>query len=108
MGFMPGVKSSPHDVRRIFGTFGERILGFSRQTTKLILDHSEGGTRSDVTGRHYSLHDGTHEKWPVMRRWAAAVEADAARAGAALESVEDLRAAIAEARYGDGLKDAAE
>lgn len=101
IGFMPGVATSPHQTRAIFGTYGERILGFSRPTTKLILDHSEGGTRSDVTGRHYSLHDGTHEKWPVMRRWAAAVEADIVQATAALESVDEIKAAIAAARYGD-------
>lgn len=101
LGYMPAVDSGPHHIRHIFGTFGERILGFSRPTTKLILDHSEGGTRSDVTGRHYSLHDGTHEKWPVMRRWAAAIEADIERATAALEPVDEIRAAIAAARYGD-------
>lgn len=109
MGFMPGVSSSPHHVRTIFGTYGERILGFSRPTTKLILDHSEGGTRSDVTGRHYSLHDGTHEKWPVMRKWAAAVEADIAAAMDLLEPIDELKASIAAARYGDeGLSLAAE
>ncbi|UYO00175.1 MAG: integrase family protein [Devosia sp.] len=101
MGFMPGVTSSPHHVRAIFGTYGERILGFSRPTTRLILDHSEGGTRSDVTGRHYSLHDGTHEKWPVMRKWAAAIDADVARAIEALEPVDELKLAIAAARYGE-------
>lgn len=99
IGFMPSVSSSPHHVRTIFGTYGERILGFSRPTTKLILDHSEGGTRSDVTGRHYSLHDGTHEKWPVMQKWAAAVEADVERAMSTLESVDELRSAVAAARY---------
>ncbi|GAB5429387.1 MAG: hypothetical protein Devi2KO_28460 [Devosia indica] len=102
LGFMPGVISSPHDVRRIFGTYGERILGFSRPTTKLILDHSEGGTRSDVTGRHYSLHDGTHEKWPVMRRWTDAVEAEIAGAVARLESIETLKVAVTAARRGSG------
>lgn len=101
MGFMPRVSSSPHQVRAIFGTYGERILGFSRPATKLILDHSEGGTRSDVTGRHYSLHDGTHEKWPVMRKWAAAVQADVERASGVLEPVDELKAAIAAARYGE-------
>ncbi|SDH09698.1 tyrosine-type recombinase/integrase [Pelagibacterium luteolum] len=98
LSYLPGVTSSPHHVRKIFGTYGERILGFSRPTTKLILDHAEGGTRSDVTGRHYSLHDGTHEKWPVMRRWVSAVETDVEAAMQALEPVDELKSAISAAR----------
>lgn len=98
LSYLPGVSSSPHHVRKIFGTYGERILGFSRPTTKLILDHAEGGTRSDVTGRHYSLHDGTHEKWPVMRRWVSVVEADVEAAVRAMEPIEELKAAISAAR----------
>ena len=105
MGFMPRVENSPHDVRRIFGTYGERILGWSRLSSKMILDHSEGGLRTDVTGRHYSLHDGTHEKWPIMRKWAAAVEADVARAVEILEPIDEIKGAIAERRYkGPGLR----
>ena len=77
---MPGVTSTPHHVRSIFATYGEAILGFSRPTTRLILDHSEGGVRADVTGRHYALHTGEHEKWPVMRKWVSAIEADLERA----------------------------
>ncbi|MBJ6986072.1 hypothetical protein [Devosia sp. MC521] len=101
MGFMPAVTSSPHRVRSFFGTYGERVLGFARPTTKLILDHAEGGSRSDVTGRHYALHEGSHGKWPVMRKWAAAVEGDLATAVAKLEPIDEIKAVIAAARYGD-------
>ncbi len=108
-GYMPGVSSSPHRVRDIFGTYGERILGWSRLSSKMILDHSEGGLKTDVTGRHYALHDGTHEKWPIMRKWAAAVQADVEEAIEALEPADELRAAIAAARYrDDGFSLAAE
>lgn len=102
MGFMPGVTSSPHHIRSVFGTYGEAVLGFLRQETKVILDHSEGGQRSDVTGRHYALHDGSHAKWPIMRRWAAALEAEIEMAQAALEPVEEIKAAIDAARYRRG------
>ena len=57
----------PHDFRRAFATYGESLLGNARDMTKAILDHAEGNT--DVTGVHYALHDGTHFKWDVMRRW---------------------------------------
>lgn len=94
VGYMPDVESSPHDFRSIFGTFGEAVLGIARPMTKLILDHSEGGTRSDITGRHYSMHDGTHAKWPIMRSWAAALEPAIAEAIDALEPVGEIRQAI--------------
>jgi integrase len=100
-GLLPEVQSTPHHVRHIFGTYGERILRFKRLETQMILDHSEGGLRTDVTGRHYALHDGSHEKWPVMQKWCAAVDADALRATLALEPVDEIRAAIAASRYGD-------
>ena len=51
-----------------------------------------------MTGRHYALHDGTHEKWPIMRKWASAVEADVEEAKRNLEPVEDLQVSISAAR----------
>lgn len=85
LGYMPGVSSNPPRVRAIFASYMEVMLGLSRASTKLILDYAEGGTRSDVTGRHYALHHGTHEKWPSMRAWATDVEADVTMAVNALE-----------------------
>ena len=59
---------NPHDVRRAFATYGESILHWSLAETKMILDHAEG-LSGDVTSEHYALHDGTHLKWGVARRW---------------------------------------
>lgn len=58
----------PHACRRAFATYGESLLGFGRSDVKAILDHAEGQS-GDVTAQHYALHDGTHFKWSVMRRW---------------------------------------
>lgn len=71
---MPGIVASPHKVRRSFGTHGEAILGLKRSDTKAILDHNEGEKSGDVTREHYSLHDGSHFKWPIMRTWVKALE----------------------------------
>lgn len=59
---------APHDMRRAFGTYGESVMGWSTSETKLVLDHAEGRT-GDVTRESYSLHDGTHITWGIMRRW---------------------------------------
>lgn len=107
LGFMPGVQSSPHDLRRAFGTHGECRFGMLRSDTQAILDHASGS--GDVTGTHYSLHDGTHRTWPIMNAWCDGLQPfiDAAIAG--LEPVDEIRAAIAAKRYGDDdLRQAAE
>jgi len=95
---IPDCGASPHDVRRCMGTHGEALLGFSRTDTGAIMDHEEGGKASDkitsrtagtgthdVTGAHYSLHDGTHHTWPVMQAWADALQAAIAKAEAELD-----------------------
>ncbi|MEO9297348.1 tyrosine-type recombinase/integrase [Devosia alba] len=99
LGFMPGVAASPHDLRRAFGTHGESRFGLLRSDVQSILDHAAGS--GDVTGTHYSLHDGTHRTWPIMQTWVAGLlpYVDAAIAG--LGPVEEIRAAIAAKRYGD-------
>lgn len=71
---MPGVKATPHDVRRGFSTHGEKTLGWSRLASKQILDHAGGNSGNDVTSRSYALHNGTHESWPTMNRWVEYVE----------------------------------
>ncbi len=60
----------PHDMRRGFATHGEHLLGISEAHTKAILHHAEGRS-GDVTKERYALHDGTHFKWDVMRKWEA-------------------------------------
>lgn len=61
---------APHDIRRAFGTYGESLIGWSTPETKMVLDHAEGRT-GDVTRESYSLHDGTHVTWSIMRKWQA-------------------------------------
>ena len=75
MTYMPGVKATPHDLRRAFGTNGEVDLNFEEVQTKLILDHLEGGTSGDVTSTSYALHHRLGKKWAVLEPWAAHVEA---------------------------------
>lgn len=86
LSYLPGIKASPHDMRRGFGTHGEALLGFMRQDTRLLFDHEEEPFRvrelthrsaapsSTMTGIHYSLHDGTHRTWPMMNAWAARLQ----------------------------------
>ena len=71
--FMPTVDERPHRLRKAFATRGEILLGNTPDQTAQILDHNEGVPTRSVR-RVYALHDGTHEKWIVMKRWAAALE----------------------------------
>jgi hypothetical protein len=96
MLWLPGIKTSPHDIRRAFATHGEKELGMLRSETRAILDHGAGET--DVTGRHYALHDGTHKTWDIMNKWVGALEPLIEHAVCKLESVETLKAAIDAAR----------
>lgn len=97
LSYMPQVFASPHDFRRAFATHGENVFGLLRSDTKAILDH--GGGNGDVTGTHYSLHNGTHRTWPIMNTWVDGLKPFVDAAVATLEPVEALRAAIATARY---------
>lgn len=88
LSYLPGIKASPHDMRRGFGTHGEAILGFMRADTKLLFDHEDepfstrelthrsASPMSTMTGIHYSLHDGSHRTWPIMEAWTAALQAE--------------------------------
>lgn len=86
LSYLPGIKASPHDIRRGFGTYGESILHLSREQTDEMLDHEppswdEVTHRSrtpaaSMTGVHYSLHDGTHRTWPIMNTWTSAIQAE--------------------------------
>lgn len=88
---MPSVVASPHKVRRSFGTHGEAVLGLKRSDVKAVLDHNEGEKSGDVTRAHYALHDGSHFKWPIMRTWVDAVEAQVPLAIAADERLLDAK-----------------
>ncbi|MFC3692496.1 tyrosine-type recombinase/integrase [Chenggangzhangella methanolivorans] len=97
---LPGVKATPHALRRGFATHGERMLGNSREATRIILDHNEGEETHDVTRASYALHDGTHLKWSVVKKWCSAIERACAEALSSQQDLKDptaLANAIAEA-----------
>ncbi len=98
---LPGVVASPHDIRRAFATHGE-ALGWTLADSKMILDHNEGVATSDVTRESYALGDGTHVKWPIMRKWSAALESARMSAPSSDAQINDavwLKTEIDKARY---------
>lgn len=113
---VPGCGATMHDVRRTMGTHGEQLIGLSRLDTGYVLDHEASVKQSDritsrtagtgthdVTGVHYSLHDGTHHSWPVMQAWADAVEKAVAEATAALD-LKQLAREFGDSNYRMGAK----
>lgn len=86
LSYLPGIKASPHDMRRGFATHGESLLDFGRSDTDALLDHerpswNEVTHRSatpaaSMTGIHYSLHDGTHRTWGIMNTWTSTLQAE--------------------------------
>ncbi|MDR4305958.1 integrase family protein [Chelatococcus sambhunathii] len=99
ISYLPGAGHA-HAIRKTFATVGEVSLGMSRSDVQAIVDHAEGGRMSEVTGR-YALHNGSHFKWPLMQRWAAAIDAAAAEATKTLPSDNnEISATI----YGDRRK----
>jgi integrase len=112
IGYLPGITASGHDMRRGFATHGEALLGLLRADTKSILDHEDEAVSTrelthrtatgttDMTGVHYSLHDGTHRTWPIMRAWTVAldVEVEKALADPFVSDAKAVGAAIALAR----------
>ena len=100
---MPCVAASPHDIRRAFATHGE-LLGWSLGDSKAVLDHNEGVPTNDVTRESYALGDGTHLKWPILKKWAVTIEKSAAEALAEAPNITDrdwLKREIDKARYGE-------
>jgi integrase len=106
LSYLPGIAASPHALRRAFATHGESRFGLLRADTQAILDHAAGA--GDVTGRHYALHDGTSRTWAIMTTWCEGIQPSIDAAIDELEPVEELRAAIARARYGGEDRAAAE
>ena len=112
IGYLPGIDASGHDMRRGFATHGEAMLGLLRSDTKSILDHEDEAVSTrelthrtatgatDMTGVHYSLHDGTHRTWPIMRAWVAALDIEVGKAltDPTVSDAKAVRAAIALAR----------
>jgi integrase len=73
-----GGEVTPHELRKAFGTHGEPLCGWTQRETKMVLDHDMGES-GDVTAIHYSLHNGTHVTWSMLRRWEAWVLAQTAK-----------------------------
>ncbi len=87
LSYLPGIKASPHDMRRGFATYGEAALELRRSDTDFLLDHEDEPSWKEVThrsaspaatmtGEHYALHDGTHRTWKIMDAWTAALQAE--------------------------------
>ena len=65
---IPSLDISPHDIRRAFATYGQQILGFSKEEVQIIVDHAEGRDTS-ILGRHYDYRDHLELKLKIMMAW---------------------------------------
>ncbi|MGG3810125.1 integrase family protein [Methylorubrum rhodesianum] len=92
------IAASPHDMRRGLSTVCQKRLGVPRATVKMILDHNEGIRTDDVLERHYTEDDRLDDKQPLMDRWIAWANEQAANAAATLPGAEELGAEMARRR----------
>lgn len=96
LSYLPGIAATPHDLRRSFSHYGQDKFRWKKEGTALILDHNEGHSSDDTTVRNY-LHDGSGEKWEIMRKWCGWVDEateEAIQFDKRLLDVEWLRATI--------------
>ncbi|SFG81074.1 MULTISPECIES: integrase family protein [Methylobacterium] len=93
-----GLRASPHDIRRGFSTHSQKTLRLPRDAVKLIMDHNEGIAADDVLEGHYTIDDRLDLKQPVMSRWLAWCEDQAATAAAGFPPLPELAAEIAARR----------
>ena len=93
-----GLKASPHDLRRGLTSHGRKILKMTREEIKYIMDHNEGIPSDDVLETHYSDDDRLDLKLPVMERWVAWCDEQAAVAAAGLPPLDQLAREIATRR----------
>lgn len=91
-----GLRASPHDLRRCLANTCQRQFRFARSDVKLVIDHNEGIRSDDVLQAHYTDDDRLDLKQPVMTRWCAWVDEQAA--AAALPDLATLRVQIATRR----------
>ncbi|MBD8907184.1 integrase [Methylorubrum zatmanii] len=91
-----GLRASPHDLRRGLTNTCQRRFRFQRSDVKLVVDHAEGIRSDDVLEGHYTDDDRLDLKAPVMERWCAWVDEQAA--AVALPDLAVLRAEIAARR----------
>jgi len=93
-----GIAASPHDLRRGLSTVCQATLRIPRDTVKMILDHNEGYRSDDVLERHYTDDDRLDIKQPLMARWCAWADEQAAAAASALPPAIELGAELARRR----------
>ena len=93
---LPGIKASPHDLRRGFATHLEEIAGIPLAMLKSVLDHSEGQRSGDVTDVHYSRARRLQPKAAILAEWTTLIETAAAQVPAL--DVAGIKSQITEAR----------
>lgn len=93
-----GLKASPHDLRRGLTSHGRKILKMTREEIKYVMDHNEGIPSDDVLETHYSDDDRLDLKQPVMEKWVAWCDEQAAAAAAGLPPLDQLASEIATRR----------
>jgi len=90
------LRASPHDIRRCLTNVCQTRFRVARSDVKLVTDHNEGIRSDDVLEGHYTDDDRLDLKAPVMERYVAWVDEQAA--AAALPDLATLRAEIARRR----------
>lgn len=99
--YMPLWGATPHLIRRSFSTFGRKLLGISRDSVKIVLDHNEGAPANDVNRSFYDYDEEIEEKLKIMTDWEAVLEKACAQALADDPKLSDkdwLKAEIARRR----------
>jgi hypothetical protein len=91
-----GLRASPHDLRRGLTNTCQRKFRFQRSDVKMVIDHNEGIRSDDVLEGHYTEDDRLDLKAPLMERWCAWVDEQAA--AVVLPDLAALRAEIATRR----------
>ncbi len=93
-----GLRASPHDLRRGLTSHGRHILKMTREEIKYVMDHNEGIPSDDVLELHYAADDRLDLKEPVMTKWIAWCDEQAAAAAERLPPLPELAAEIATRR----------
>lgn len=90
------LQASPHDIRRCLTNTCQTRFRVARSDVKLVTDHNEGIRSDDVLEGHYTADDRLDLKAPVMERYVAWVDDQAA--AAALPDLATLRGDMARRR----------
>ncbi|BAQ45931.1 MULTISPECIES: hypothetical protein [Methylobacterium] len=91
------LRASPHDIRRCLTIVCQKRFRIARSDVKLVVDHAEGISSTDVPERHYTDDDRLDLKAPLMERYVAWVDEQAA--AATLPPLAELRKEIARRRW---------